>query len=261
MKKIIIFGFSHCGTTILQSIISRIPHVYNIVTETIVITDKHIQKATEGSYKYILCKFPQACHILNNSEYDEYIKIFIIRNPLWVYSSILKRRKNILGKFYKFERFNNAIKHFAKPEHDMPPNTFCIKYENLFDDLDNLLKKIGFEYTCEIFNTENQYYKSHECIDEIPKVEPSPVEHKLYRCFQVNQKFECMNSIEKLYLTEPLYNEIINNQYVKQIYPDIDTIKPISFISSIETPKSIPQKASKKSILKKTSINLIKIYR
>ena len=50
MNKIIIFGFPHCGTSILKSIIGHIDDVDEIYDET-----AEIER--ESTKKYILCKF------------------------------------------------------------------------------------------------------------------------------------------------------------------------------------------------------------
>ena len=90
-KKIIIFGFPHSGTTILRNIISHIENVYEIVDEVSLINDK----IDYTNYKFVLCKYP---YLINENEllttYYDYIKIFIIRNPLYVFSSLNKRFEN-----------------------------------------------------------------------------------------------------------------------------------------------------------------------
>ena len=54
VKKIIIFGFPHCGTTILRTILSHIPEVYEIVYETEYIDEKEIKKCNKKTYFEIL---------------------------------------------------------------------------------------------------------------------------------------------------------------------------------------------------------------
>ena len=52
-QKILISGFSHCGTSILKSIIGHIEDVEEIINES-----DDIGKSSNK--KYILCKCPQA---------------------------------------------------------------------------------------------------------------------------------------------------------------------------------------------------------
>ena len=52
-KKVIIFGFPHCGTSIIKSIIGHIEDVYEIIDETHYIDDKTFDDI-KSKYKYIL---------------------------------------------------------------------------------------------------------------------------------------------------------------------------------------------------------------
>ena len=54
MKEIVITGYSHCGTTILKSIIGHISSVHEVIDETLEINTKDIKKAKETKKKYIL---------------------------------------------------------------------------------------------------------------------------------------------------------------------------------------------------------------
>tara|TARA_A100001015_G_C14740200_1_gene613360 strand:+ start:93 stop:341 length:249 start_codon:yes stop_codon:yes gene_type:complete len=69
-QKIIIFGFPHCGTTILKSIIGHIEDVYEIYKET-----KLINIST--TKQFILCKYPFTLDEFFDEKYKDYIKIFI----------------------------------------------------------------------------------------------------------------------------------------------------------------------------------------
>ena len=124
MSKIIIFGFPHCGTTILKTIIGHIDNVDEVIGEIYSNNkEKHeytddeikngIYKCSKGNYankyvddnvinkdlinaytlspnKFIVCKTPFIYNKFTDV-YNDYIKIFIIRNPLWIYSSLNKR--------------------------------------------------------------------------------------------------------------------------------------------------------------------------
>jgi len=84
INRILICGFPHCGTTIFKSIIGHIDEVEEIINETMVI-DK------ESNKKFILCKWPYTHKTFFEEKYENYIKIFIIRNHLFVFSSLNKR--------------------------------------------------------------------------------------------------------------------------------------------------------------------------
>jgi len=133
-KKIIIFGFPHCGTTILRSIICHIGNVYEIVDETPKIDDNNMDYI---NYDFVVCKWPYL--IKENSlisEYSDYIKIFIIRNPLYVFSSLNKRFNfTTLHESYNIYKYLEAIKQFKKIKNtENINNLFLIKYENIFED-------------------------------------------------------------------------------------------------------------------------------
>ena len=86
MQKILICGFPHCGTSILKSIIGHCDDVEEIYNET-----HKICKDTKK--QFILAKCPFTLDSFFNKECEDYIKIFIIRNPLFVFSSLNKRFK------------------------------------------------------------------------------------------------------------------------------------------------------------------------
>ena len=149
MSKILIIGFPHSGTTILKSIIGHIEEVEEIRNETKVI-EKNSNK------KFILGKFPFAHENFFGEEYKDYIKIFIIRNPLFVFSSLNKRfNYNILDN-HNFDKYVNILKMFIKYRNNPRKDIYTIKYEDLFtnnySDLKKILDDIGFQYDDRIFD-------------------------------------------------------------------------------------------------------------
>ena len=82
MKKILITGYSHSGTTILISIIGHIDNVHEIIDETDIVTQNHLTDAKNNNKDIVLIKRP----ILTKKDilhelYKDYIKIFIMRDP------------------------------------------------------------------------------------------------------------------------------------------------------------------------------------
>jgi hypothetical protein len=224
-KKVIIFGFPHCGTTILRSIICHIGNVYEIVDETPKIDDNNIDYI---NYDFVVCKWPYL--IKENSlisEYSDYIKIFIIRNPLYVFSSLNKRFNfNTLHESYNIYKYLEAIKQFKKIKNtENINNLFLIKYENIFEDNYKKLKcifdEIGFLYNDDIFNNSNYINKvQFQCDVTIPKSLPPDCEHTKYRLFQINQKFENKNDDNKIDLTKEQYQIITTDINILQEYPE-----------------------------------------
>lgn len=231
MKKIIIFGFPHCGTTILRAIIGHIEEVYEIIGETdkINIDESKILKENPQK-KYILCKSPYTNNNYYTEKYNDYIKIFILRNPLWVFSSINRRFENRkIIKGHSFSEYVNTCKLFNNRENVKINNLYHIKYEELFDNnyqkLKDIFDKIGFNYTDDIFDNSKYTNFSHQKLKVNPKlienVKYTDDKHELFRNMQINEPFINNNTLDKLDLKDTQIKEIINNQDILQLYPDI----------------------------------------
>ena len=222
MKKIIIFGFSHCGTTILKSIIGHIDEVYEVIHETATFNDFNI---VPSSKKYILHKFPQYNkRFLTDKYYEDYIKIFIIRNPIFVYSSLNKRKDYNMGDYHAFNKFANTVKDFIYYRDNPIKKLYTIKYEDIFpynySELKKIFDDIGFVYNDTIFDNSkftNYCNKNIKLMSE----KPSNKEHPKYRTWQINQPFILNNDISKIDLTEAQKQQIINDCNILQLYPDI----------------------------------------
>lgn len=216
---IIISGFPHSGTTILQSIISHIDDVYNIIKETDYITP---EKLVNNKHKFVLAKTPYFKDEILTKKYDDYIKIIIARNPCYVYSSLNKRynyniRKDIDLQPY-YINFLKKVDYLIKNKNK---NTYVVFYEELFDNdfqnLKQILDTIGFKYTDKIFN--NSLYENFSNGPKvIPKVLPLATDHDNYRTYQINQPFENMNNPDKIDLTEKQKNIIISNPLINKYF-------------------------------------------
>jgi hypothetical protein len=217
-QKILICGFPHCGTTILRTIIGHIEDVKEIITETPYINET-------SNKKFILCKFPFTHDEFFGEDYKDYIKIFIIRNPLFVFSSLNKRfNYSKLPNDHNFDQYINTLKKFIKYKNNPEKNIYTIEYEDLFknnyEKFKKLLNDIGLQYNDMIFD--NNYINiCHKCVNPVD-TKPSENKHEVYRTWQINQPFISNNDISKIKLNDDLKEEIVNNPYVLQIYPDIE---------------------------------------
>ena len=218
--KILICGFPHCGTSILKSIISHIDDVEEIIHET-------NQILIESSKKYILCKFPFSYkNFFEDEFYDEYIKIFIIRNPIFVFSSLNKRFGYNLHLNHEIIDYINTVKLFINYNSNKFDNIYTIKYEDMFDNnylhLKNIFNKIGFIYNDDIFNNSN-FKGKNQIYDGLPLLNEQPLNknHELYRTWQINQPFINNNSIDKIDLTKEQINILCNDKDILYLYPDI----------------------------------------
>ena len=233
-QKIIVCGFPHGGTSILKSIIGHIEEVeewasehHEIPRETL-LTDK----------KYAMCKWPFANDILINryeteDNYKDYIIIFIMRNPLYVFSSLNKRLNYEIPECHGIEIYAETAKKFLECKKRKEEKIYTIRYEDMFENnyrkLRELLDNIGMKYKEEIFD--NTKYDNRICpflefeynksMEEMKRKKPEITEHALYRTWQINQPFVSNNEKTKLDLKETQKEEILNNPYILELYPEI----------------------------------------
>ena len=206
--KILITGFPHSGTTILKSIIGHIPHIKETIGEQ--------KKCKENG----VCKFIYR-DTFKTDLYIDYHRILIIRNPIFIFSS-LNRRFN-----YKIPK-NHSLQLYVKILENYYSNIFyTIKYEDLFPNdykkLRNLLTDIGLTYNDTIFDNELYYnLKNRKTIlkGEIPK----EIDHNEFRMYQINQPFINNNLIDKIDLLEEQITFIKTNKLINTIYPEIKDI-------------------------------------
>jgi hypothetical protein len=224
MQKILICGFPHCGTTILKSIIGHIEDVYEIIDE-----HQNINMEINSDKKYVLCKWPFTYKHFFDKDYDNYIKIFIMRNPLFVFSSLNKRFNNRDvpdTDIHGIPNYIKTIQLFTECSNNPKKNIYTIRYEDIFENnyqsLKDVFDKIGFDYTDEIFDNSKYVNQSHSGI-QIPKHKPSDLQHPQYRNWQVNQPFILNNNIEKIFLSETQKKMLCDNEDIAKIYPNLKT--------------------------------------
>jgi hypothetical protein len=222
MKKIMIFGFSHCGTTILKSIIGHIDEVYEVIHETQKFDKFNI---VPPSKNYVLHKFPQYDKkFLTDAYYNDYIKIFIIRNPMFVYSSLNKRTGYKLTDHHSIDKYINIVKDFIYYRNNPIKQLYTIRYEDLFPnnykEFKKILDDIGLKYNDNIFNNSKYTNYSHNGVKLVNK-KPSNTQHEQYRTWQINQPFVSNNDMSKIDLTEIQKQIIMNDPNILELYPDI----------------------------------------
>lgn len=217
MSKIIIFGFPHSGTSILKSIIGHIDDVEEIINETNIITKKSLKK-------YILCKYPYTLDVFFQKQYDDYIKIFIVRHPFYVFSSLNKRFNYKMLPRFNIEAYGRMISKFIFYKNHPRNKLYTIRYEDMFCNnfqvLRDMFNSIGFQYTDSIFD--NHKY-NNKIIDTItcPDYKPLNVEHGLYRTWQINQPFINNNDPLKIDLLPEQRVKIQNIPLISSLYNDL----------------------------------------
>jgi len=208
--KILIHGFPHSGTTLLRKIIGSVDGIYEVKNETFKITDKEIKDA-DG--KIILIKFAFSYTTFYTKEYDDFIKIYLIRNPYYIYSSLNKRFNNKIPFNHNIDRCLNTINNFMLIKNTVK-NTFFIKYEEMFDNnfclIRNIFETLKIPYTNEIFKNK-----------EVLKYNNMPSEenktHSEYRLWQIQQPYIYKDTNRPVYLTKEQIEILDNSEIMKRI--------------------------------------------
>ena len=236
-KKILITGYPHTGTTILKSKFGECKNVYEIVNEGDIITHNHISHS--GENEFILIKTP-VCPIeirkygfdwaINNDEsiYKDYYIIIVNRNPYNLFTSIIKRGFNPLGKcqehlqpayHHTIEEYLQSCQRFLDAQNNNYRNIYTIKYEDFFDNdwqnIKNIMDAIGLKYQSDIFIKKTKNYKINERI-EVPEQEPKVYDYEgLYRNWQINQPFQNMNS--EVNIPDELADILKNSNIIQEL--------------------------------------------
>jgi hypothetical protein len=234
MQKIIVTGFPHSGTTILKNIIGHIPDVKELVHEEKLIRDYD----EDHNYAWNMCKWPFAREVFFGDEYADYTKIFILRNPLWIFSSLNKRcaQDNPPGipPNHDVEVYIDICERYLRLLDTPCKNVHLLKYESIFDDnfaeLRRTFDTIGFDYTDAIFQNEKFRNFSHRNITEIPNDPVPNVDHERYRTWQINQPIRNMNDVNKLDLLPHQVERILRSPVIMRLYPEIPLVLTLANI-------------------------------
>ena len=200
VKKIIVFGFAHSGTTILKSIIGHIEQVEEIHNEQKII--KKNQMTTDKDY--IICKWPDVLINFFEDSYKDYIKIFIVRNPLWVFSSLNRRNNAKMLSKYSISKYNQMLQLFHNfNQKESVNDLYTIKYEDLFENnfknLKDIFDKIGLIYNEETIFDNNLFTNiCNQKGPDVPIEKPDEIKHGHFRKWQINQPIANMNEPSKI---------------------------------------------------------------
>jgi hypothetical protein len=234
-KRILIIGFPHCGTTILKSIIGHINDVEEIIPEV-----SKIDYINENTYKlsnkqfittqkkYILAKWPFINDDFFGPEYEDYIRIFIIRNPIYVYSSLNRRFEGRADTHHNKSKYEKTCQKFIEYRTNPVKDIYTIKYEEIFEDenythLCQMLNDIGFLYDMQIFNN-SLYINRHTMkisVEKTPKNYDPKMDHEMYRTYQINQPFTNNNDDTKLCLLKDDIAFFKASSIIRELYPEV----------------------------------------
>lgn len=222
MKKIIVVGHPHCGTSILKCKLGDCDNTIDYPTEIECIPEA-FEKENRG--KNIVIKWPFIPDDLWKCEFDlsksdkyrDYIVVFVIRNPYYVFTSLKQRGVNIFRDYEgNIALYHRTIDMFVKLQNNPMPNVHLVLYEGLFDNdgLENVRRDIGLEKT-EGYNKNG--YKIVDNVLGVPIRQPDRRYHAAFRTWQINQDFQNMN--QKIDLNVHEITQIMNNPNVVKLYP------------------------------------------
>ncbi len=239
-KKILVTGFPHTGTSILKSKMGECHNLYEHPYEYHLV-NQDIQNSS-GDKEFILVKYPQlpieirANHLLyvtKETLYKDYFIILTLRNPWYLFTSIIKAGYNPLKKcethldpeyHITVGEYLAAAKIFleAKNNSHLYPTVFSIKYEEFFEmngeKIKNIFNKIGLNYDDDIFNkrTKNYIHWPNEKFEKIDETNISYQKNKFeYRTWQINQPFQNMN--DEVNIPDELSNILENSPIIKEL--------------------------------------------
>lgn len=222
--NIIVHGFPHCGTSILQKIIADCDVVAaykdygNNLREGITVPQYFFKKYSKS--KHFITKWPHSFDL--DDRHSEYLKIFILRNPLYVFSSLNERNMNTtntqqsqLDK-HSLEMYKKTLELYDSMIED--EKNLKLLYRDLFvrTGLERIEKALEIEFPENIKNPQQTKLEFRHQANE----------HFAYRMEQLSKPFQNMNVFSKLRLTEDQVSEIFECDLINKYFPEIHTIKP-----------------------------------
>ena len=209
--KILVHGFPHSGTSILKSIIGQNVNVVEFPYET-----KIMPKG------FNLIKWPYSPDSFFSQEYKSFFKVFIIRNPYFVISSMNRRYDN---HFYEKDNPGASVEAWEKVAEKWIKSKnykkfYVVRYEDLFKgnyiELENIFNFLNLEFEKKIILNKNKEYKIAKGV-KLEKERPSPKNHAAFRTWQINQVFKNMNKLNKLTLSTDQYKRISSSKYLEEL--------------------------------------------
>ena len=229
VKKILVTGFAHCGTTILRAKIGECKNTFSSINESIDPCDFDANMP----YDFFVWKNPFLDTELRNngfsykpkSKYSDTIIIAIIRNPWNVFSSLYERSiKNKEFSIYDsghagslpwYENACDVIHDAIENKYD---DVYTIKYEEMFDNnfekLRNIFDSIGLEYDADIFSKRTTEYK-HNGAEYVLDYDKEGNYDDIYRTWQINQPFKNMNG--NINLPDDFSQMIANSPIIQKL--------------------------------------------
>lgn len=215
---VFVFGYQHCGTTILKRCFGSHPDTQEVKDEV------RPERANIPWYGTPTIVMKHAATFAPNLPYLN-LKLVrpinIIRNPFDVMVSLKKRHANLglLKNYQPFRMWENWARYWVNPDKGVT----TVRYEDLFEDNNALVYKLLKDAGLECGDIQKQLSESPMAIhySSIPKSEPLRTSHEAFRSWQINQPFE-RRSQDLSALSAGEVELIKTSEIAKVIYPTDD---------------------------------------
>ena len=224
MKKILVTGFPHCGTTILRKIIGNHPKILDIEKESRTINSGDIRRAKQLGLSGVVIKEPFLLRLGKNvhqigAKYHDYKIIMIIRNPADITASMNMRFNNDIPNHHNFDKWELYARAYLNHRSNF---AFHVKYEELFENdyakIKEIFEWLGLEWTDDVIHTnEQRVIKHNRGVVTRPGVVPPRNHSDNFRTWQINQKIEPMIGVNADKLDEASAALIKESDYAKQL--------------------------------------------
>jgi hypothetical protein len=208
VKKILVTGFPHSGTTVLRAKIGECKNTYDCNYECVDPPNFYPTMPYDFYvWKHPFLDVPFRNHtfaIKPESKYADTIVIPIIRNPWNIFSSLHKRGTQS-GEFSIYDSrqghslpwYENTCEVIFDAFQKNYKDVYPIKYEEMFDNnfekLRNIFDSIGLEYDDDIFEKRTKEF-SHGDAKYVEDYNKNGKYDGGLRAWQINQPFKNMNS-------------------------------------------------------------------
>lgn len=224
MKKIMVTGFPHCGTTILRKIIGNHPDIMDVPKESRAISSALISKAKQLNKKGVVIKEPFVLRLGGNirqmqAKMTGYKVVLIMRDPADIISSMNMRFNNDIPANHNFDKWEQYARVYLNPK-----SNFCykLKYEEMFENnfakLKDLFRWLDLEWTDDVIHTNEQRVTKHNRGVMFSQGNVPPRNHSdNFRTWQVNQKIEPQIGVNRDKLDEENKRRIQNSEVAKTL--------------------------------------------
>lgn len=227
-QPIVIFGFPHCGTSILRTILSHADNVWTKHTE-----DTWAERPPRSAAQFVLHKYPFTLDaFLTDPKYRRHHKIMLMRDPRYVFTS-LRARFGHIPDHHSVEMFLRTAERFAALRRDPSEaqanaaSVHALRYEDLFADdfaaLRRVLDAIGVAYSDRIFENAPPPGGGSHPLDDRPRVlptdRPRPQNHESFRHWQINRPFVNNNDPSKINLPDDVARVLRESALVQSLWP------------------------------------------